>query len=264
MNELQESGTLADLTSFINSNTFGRLKTQITTALLNAAMTDGKFFAIPNNHVITTGFTLMKIKKATARDTYGFSPAELLALRSEHEARELIGDEHYDECVEILTDCRYEDIAFYEAQGCYVNVIATPVVDAEEAFLAAFAVANAVDDLKTGAESVSIHRAMQFIYALNTDVKLHNLLQFGFDSANYIRSVDPQTGAVTVTREGVPENDTYVIDLFYAGDQFLSYYIGDWNETAAKNGGLHNASTDHPIVPPVPEEPVQDPVVDGE
>ncbi len=271
MNALKESGMLSDLTPFLSQNAYGRLNTKITKALLDASMIDGKYFAIPNNHILTGGYQLLVIDKAIARDELSYSPRELKALRSMDEAVQLMGESNAQRCAKELANMRYEDIARLEEEGNYVNIIATPSVDAEEAFLSAFAVANAVDDTETvGAVSVSADRAMQIIYALNTDEKLHNLFLYGFESANY-KVASVENGKTVITRAGINDADLYIIDLLYAGDQYLSYYIADgdfvsasvrvWNAEAEANGIQHNKSTDDPILPPEPitEDPTEEP-----
>ena len=84
-------------------------------------------------------------------------------------------------------------------------------------------------------------RAMEIIYAINTDVELRNYLQYGVEYTNY----------TVVDDLVVPTTDPdslYVMNLLYTGDVFNALYCEaegfvKWNEDAKKFGELQNADS---------------------
>ena len=80
---------LADLTELLATNKFGQLNTAIASTLLEGSKRDGKYYCVPNNHVIGQ-YEYVIINKSVARDTYNFSPATLNTFVSLEAAAPLI------------------------------------------------------------------------------------------------------------------------------------------------------------------------------
>ena len=74
---------------------------------------------------------------------------------------------------------------------------------------------------------------MRIIYALNTDVQLKNMLQYGYVGTNYKfvkNEKNENTNTIVLLSE--PAEVIYEMDMIHTGNMFLNYYcesIG-WNE----------------------------------
>ena len=281
-----KGNALADLTALYDTNAFGKLNVQITSSLLNASTiptwvnvlndkgeivldADGnnkvelvdKIYTVPNNRVLGH-YEYVLIDKTVARKYYQ-SDADLAKLTNADAIAEFtaMGADAMA-AVTYCDDGLYEDKAKYEAEGYYVNVLKYPTVTAEDAFASAFAVVDVIDTpnpdnnaeiAKENKRVRDLHttRAMEIIYAFNTDETIHNTLLYGVKGTNYTIDDD---GYVTRVTEG---NSVYYINIFYAGDVFKSYYCEEfgWNADTFANGEKQNAQSVNPIVevPEVPE-----------
>ena len=112
------------------------------------------------------------------------------------------------------------------------NIIQNPTVDLAEAYSSAFAIVNTEND-------VVDDRAMQIIYALNSDVELRNLLQYGVYGTNYTLSDD---GEILMVSD---EMNTYRMKLEYTGNIFVASYCDEigWTAEVAANGEKQNADS---------------------
>ena len=132
----------------------------------------------------------------------------------------------------------YEDKAVIEAQGNYCNIVAYPTSDAECAFESAFAVVNGTKDPK---------RAMEMVYAINNDIELRNLLQYGVKDTNYtLKEVNIGTDEAPVYIYYVTRVDDgeslYYMNLHQTGNIFNAYYCEaiNWTPEVSANGIAQN------------------------
>ena len=132
----------------------------------------------------------------------------------------------------------YEDKAAIEAAGNYCNIVAYPTSDADCAFESAFAIVNGTKDPK---------RAMEMVYAINNDIELRNLLQYGVKDTNYtleqvnLGTEDEPNYIYFVTRIDSGES-VYYMNLRQTGNVFNAYYceaIG-WTPEVSANGTVQN------------------------
>lgn len=246
MSYLTSRGLAADLLSYLDTKTYGKLNTQIAKSLLDAAKVkvletaaDGtekqatKLYAIPNNHVLGH-YEYLLINTEIATHKYHYGKPTLQSYTTYEQTQELRehmtanGDDpdQYVKCVQ----GSYADKARYEAEGYVCNIVSAPQVTREEAFSGAFA---AIND-PTGA--VPTDRIMEIIYALNTNAELHNCLQYGIANTNYML----HDGEVVY--DGIAANDTYRMNPLYTGDIFGLYNCGanGWDDVAKANGKLQN------------------------
>ena len=238
MDKLLADKVLADLTGFFEGNKYGTLNKQIATSLLEAATvtevvddeTVEKLYCVPNNHVVGK-YEYLLVNKEKARE-YFISDIDLAAFTTSDAANDLralieADGEDPDEFVKVV-EGMYEDKAKYEAAGYACNVIKYPEATAEDAFSGAFAIVNASEEV--------VDRAMEIIYAINTDVTLHNYLTYGIPATNY--SIDDNNN-VTRNKE---DNSAYLMSYLYTGDVFKSYYCEElgWTDESAEYGDLQN------------------------
>jgi len=212
---------LCDLSTYLDSRDYGTLNVQIPSALLQGAKRSGKLYALPNNHIIGE-YEYLVIDKEVAHQVLKFSDSVLRSYTSLDDAAELITAMNragYDSSSLVYTTKgNYAKRAELEALngGNYCNIISYPTVDEAEAFSSAFAVVSR--------EQKYNDRAMQIIYAINTDVELRNLLQYGVSGTNY-EIVD---GNVV---RNTDETNAYFMNLKYTGDIFKAYYCSELNWT---------------------------------
>ena len=219
--ELHAAGKLASLTAAYDTRDFGMLNAKLPDALLEASyvseVQDGNavdnIYTVPNNHVLGQ-YRYLLINREKAH-YYHYSNTELAAMTSLEATAELAAAIDAAEGAGASAnyikevDGMYEDKAAYEAEGYACNILSVPVVTAQEAFASAFAVTSTCVDPM---------RAMQILYALNTDVYFRNLMQYGVKNTNY--TID-DNGVVTLV---TTENNRYFMDLKYTGDFSVAYY----------------------------------------
>ena len=225
---------LADLTDYYSSKDyqkdFGKLNTQINAALLQQSKVDGKLYTVPNNRVIEgdTGYTYLVINKEVAIQELKYGIRELEGYKSNEDASQLMADManagyNPEELVREVPgpyELRYE-----LSDGNICNIIDVPTVTKEYAFSSAFAVIKNAEDKYN-------YRAMQIIYAINTDVELRNYLQYGVSGANY-NVVDGDIVRI------VDSENTYKMNIEYTGDVFKADFCSEYGWTqAAKDFGI--------------------------
>lgn len=216
-NELIGAGLLEDLTDFYNGNDFGRLNTIITPSLIEASKKDGKIYSVPNDHMVGE-YTYLLINESVVND-YNFSPAKLAACKSLEDETVLAiktaveaDGKLFADYVSIVTG-DYNDKADYTEAGYVCNVISYPVADEDEAFSSAFAIVKGTEYPE---------RAMEVLYLLNTDSYFRNLLQYGVEGINYVKSDD---GIVVPHASG---DGVYSMNMLYTGSVFLLEYSENW------------------------------------
>lgn len=220
-NELVEGKKLADLTSYLDGTKYGSLNTQIPKALLLASRISGKYYSVPNNHLIGE-YKYLVVNKEIARN-YLFSDAKINSYKSLADAQPLIDAMKNDgKSDEDISKAVFEISGPYElrnqyANGYFCNVCVYPTVDANEAFCSAFSVIKNLEEKYN-------ERSMEVIYEINTNKYFRNLLQYGVQDINYTLSDDK-----VVTRN---TENLYVMNLLYTGDVFNAYYCEDYNWTA--------------------------------
>ena len=238
---LMANNSLADLSSFLDSEEydFGTLNVQINANLLAAAREDNDaLFCIPNNHVVGS-YEYIAINKNIARDQLHFNETALKALDNLDDIAEFeayvattefdVGDvvKHYEGADS--KPYSFAEKTELEAAGWIFNVITNPQVTKDEVYSSAFGVLSGTDDYE---------RAMEIIYAINTDTVLRNLLQYGVENTNY-KAVDGYAEPITTD---------YKMNINYTGDVFKALYSNTegwcvWTETDAANGKLQNADS---------------------
>lgn len=132
----------------------------------------------------------------------------------------------------------YEHKAVLEAQNRYCNVSKYPTVTFHEAFSSAFAIVNGTKDAK---------RAMEIIYALNNDIELRNMLQYGVKDTNF-KVVEVNLGTeenpnvVYYVERNVGDKVSYFMNPYYTGNIFNAYYCTDlnWTKEVSDNGRKQN------------------------
>ena len=274
--DLYSEGNLVALNTFYNHRDFKSLNTIVDDILLSAstvldeATQNPTYYTVPNNHVIGE-YKYIVIDKAMARDTLHFSNAEIEAMTTEDSLDELkaaianyYGSEdaaYFDQHVQIVTgdyDDKllleygvndYADIPESGFKQKIVNISSYPTATKEEAFSSAFAIVKHLDDAESNSEEhqakLTKHytKCMSIIYALNTDIQLKNMLQFGYVNTNYKfikNEKNENTNYITLING---ENVTYEMNPIYTGNLFISYYCEEigWNEQVHNNILRQNA-----------------------
>ena len=209
---------LVDLTDYYKNREFGRLNTQISSALLEASKIDGRYYTVPNNRIIGE-YTYVVINKAILYD-YHYSNQEIASKNTiaavEQFKAELktnnpsMTDEQLASLVRLETGS-YEK-RYQLANEGFCNVVATPTVTTSDAFASAFAIVNTTYKHND--------RAMKMIYAINNDAELRNLLQYGVQGANYVIN----NGDIVRVQD---DKNTYQMNLDYTGDLFKAAYSSE-------------------------------------
>ncbi len=252
------SGKLIDLNPYLTSDAYmskgyGKLNTQISTALLDAAtvIENGteKLYCVPNNHIIGN-YEYLVINKTKAAELL-YANSELSEMTSAELASELIeaaGETFPLTPVEYKKDIVFTDVVTYvvnapfeakkaiEAAGMIVNVAEYPIADKTEVYSSAFAVlkgtpADPADSTKKVEYELYAERAMQVIYEINSNTAIRNLLQYGVENVNYHR----ENGIVKFS-----DDKPYEMNLIYTGDIFKAYYSDAWTKEQAENGLAQN------------------------
>lgn len=235
MNSLVKTNKILALNDYLESSKFGKLNAQISETLMKAATNkDGVLYAIPNNHVIGQ-YKYLVINKEAARACF-FDIADVALLDSYEDTatlREEMLQAGYtaDEISSLVREVYgpYEKKAEIESAGNFCNVIEYPIATSQEAFSSAFAIVDSGD-------ATANERAMQIIYAINSDADFRNLLQYGVSGTNYTLASDG-----TVDRVDSGDNK-YHMNLLYTGDIFKALYCKDigWTAQSAANGEEQN------------------------
>ena len=245
---------LSPLDSYLATNAFGKLNTQIASTLLTAAEnTDRGTLAIPNNRRIGE-YTYCVVNRTIAENVYGLSAQTEIPMITSFEseyAQELINkgatfvdDAYYygSEKLMYITTGNYEDKINNQSDEWFWNVSEYPIATTEMAYESAFGIIpseNIYEDKQitnqdgsVGTQKVLVldytARAMEIIYAINTDVTVRNTLQYGVQNTHFSLSEDNVVDIVE------SENNNYVMDLKYTGDILKAYYFGEeWTSDMA-------------------------------
>ena len=242
MTKLVNTGKLENVNPYLQLPAYGTLNVKIPTTLFDACTwgvdEEGNdvIYAVPNNHVIGQ-YQYLVIDREVAEQQLKYSLTELLSyttydataqLRADMEAAGYNAEEYV-----YIQNGAYALKGQLEANNKNVcNIIQNPTVDLDEAYSSAFAIINTEND-------VVDDRAMQIIYALNSDVELRNLLQYGVYGTNYTLSDD---GEILMVND---EMNTYRMKLEYTGNIFVASYCDEigWTAEVAANGEKQNAAS---------------------
>ncbi len=168
----------------------------------------------------------------------------------------------------------YEDQMQYMKNGYVCNISELPTCTRAEAFESAFAIISetevyyyndanknkkADDDEIAKAELVAdktevAKRAMQIVNAINSDVELRNLLQYGVKGINYELKKDSNGRDIEgfIGSYITADQNTYYMYLGYTGDIFKAYYSENpnipenlWTEEMFANGTNQNKKVNY-------------------
>lgn len=242
MTKLVNTNKLENLNGYLQLPAYGTLNVKIPTTLLDACVwgvdeEGGELlYAIPNNHVIGE-YQYLVIDREVAEQQLKYSLTELLTYTT-YDATEALRQDMEDagynsEEYVYIQNGSYSLKGELEANNRNVcNVIQNPVVDLDEAYSSAFAIVDSGND-------VVDNRAMEIIYALNSDAELRNLLQYGVYGTNYTLSDD---GEILMVND---DTNTYRMKLEYTGNVFVASYCDEigWTAEIAKNGEKQNADS---------------------
>ncbi len=242
MTKLVSTNKLENLSGYLQLPAYGTLNVKIPTTLLDACVwrvdKDGGelLYAIPNNHVIGE-YQYLVIDREVAEQQLKYSLTKLQEYTSYDKTAELRLDMeeagYNSEEYVYIQNGAHSLKAELEADNRNVcNIIQSPVVDLDEAYSSAFAIVDSGND-------VVDNRAMEIIYALNSDVELRNLLQYGVYGTNYTLSDD---GEILMVND---DANTYRMKLEYTGNIFVASYCDEigWTAEIAKNGEKQNADS---------------------
>lgn len=207
-----------------------------------------KNYVVPNNRVVGS-YTYLLIDRDTAEEVYMGSTSQLAsfnlsnmntlvdAITAKKGAEDGFDIENYVKIVE----GKYEDKATYESNGFACNIVEYPQVAGIEAADPTADVPANVDNVFNSAFAVNkyseVDRAMEIIYAINTDDILHNYLQYGVENTNY--TIDASTGLVDYSQITNADNK-YLMNPLYTGDMFKIRQNSTWTEADMRNGKIQN------------------------
>ena len=209
-----------------------------------------KHYCVPNNRVIGT-YTYLLIDREAAKEAYLGQDTKLESYNLDNvselieaikKAKNIDEEAVRKDYVKVVQG-KYEDKAKYEAanypettQKYTCNIISYPEVagfidegvtvpeNVDNVFNSAFAVSKYTD----------IDRAMEMVYALNTDTAFQNYLQYGVENTNYVK-ID---GVVDTT--DIPADNEYSMNPIYTGNMFNLLPSDFWTEEDKVNGKHQN------------------------
>ncbi len=253
---------------------YGSINAIVEKNLLSASLVDGCYYSVPNNHRIGE-YEYIVINKTLSKDILHFAPnkeiSNMTTLESLEPLKSAMSDYYvsnpslaseYSTVDEFINDNikivkgNYEDKILHEYDVTdlslitvdskkvnYVNILSYPVVDADEAFVSAFSIVkNASHNGEMTEEKEAVlnnhyAKCMDIIYALNTDVALKNMLQYGYVGTNYKfikNEKNENTGYIELYKG---DDVKYLMNPIYTGNEYISYYCEelDWTEAIHDN-----------------------------
>lgn len=247
MSDMRAGGKLVDLTNYLTSSEyqFGTLNVQIASTLLDAAReSDGKLYCIPNNHIVDS-YDYIAINSAIAAQLQ-FGKTDISEMKAVDSPKTLeliaVAQTHLGlEAADVVKVYNEVSYGFSNEENApksewIYNVSRYPTVTKAEAYSTAYGVING---------TAEADRAMEVIYALNTDIQFRNLLQYGVANINYDivnnQSEDIDSDATYVNPK---ENTLYKMNILYTGDVFKAYYnLEYWTEDMADIGKVQNSES---------------------
>ncbi len=250
--KLHEEKKLAELSAYISGNEYGMLNAKIASSLLKAYSTGDKIYSIPNNHVVGR-YEYVVINRDIA---------DFLAFGSEAQLKSINNDvaiADFENLVEtnralleennLMSSTDTVEKAVKKVFGNYEQKAEWEAKKAPQYACNVLSLPNSYDEIIGGIYSSfgiisttkSVDRAMEILYAINTDVTLHNYLLYGIEETNYKPGENIGDPIVRITKE---ENEScaYYVNPLYTGDIFVSYYCVDlgWTKDVETFGNLQN------------------------
>ena len=203
---------------------------------------------------VSDTFEYIVINKAMAVDTLGYTVDKLKLMTTEASLSDFKADinKHFgatpfnmDDYVKIVKG-NFDSKIVLEygidttaVKKNFVNINSYPTATEDEAFKSAFAIVKSIDDKPgiTDEERAAFDHhytdCMSIIYALNTDVELKNMLQYGYRGTNYKFVTNDKNENTNYIRLITDPSVVYKMNPIYTGNQFISYYCDDisWDET---------------------------------
>ncbi len=214
-------------------------------------VTHTKHYCVPNNRVIGA-YEYLLIHRDTAEEIgYIGSAAQLAELKTWEDTAELrtkieAKGLNVNDYVRIVYG-KYEEKAMYE-NGTYpgdskkyaCNIVSYPEVSGyyDQAPADALNVENVFESAYAVNKLANVDRAMEIIYALNSDASLHNYLHYGVQDTNY--TIDLETGLIDTNYTQIKAENKYIMDSKYTGDAFKLHSNPNWNDTHKLNGDRQN------------------------
>lgn len=220
---------------------------ETTDPLTNRIVVDDRNYCVPNNRVVGS-YTYLLIHRDTAEEVYMGSASQLASFNlnnmntivSAIEAKKGTEDGFNIENYVKVVEGKYEDKVAYENAGYACNIVEYPQVAGLEAAYPDSNVPANVDNVYNSAFVVNknsdVDRAMEIIYAINTDDILHNYLQYGVQDTNY--TINQTTGLIDHSQ--INPDNKYYMNSIYTGDIFRIHANETWNDVDKVNGKIQN------------------------
>ena len=218
----------------------------------------------PTTNSVNEVLEYVVIDKAMAVETLGYTVDALKLITDETSLTELKAKvtEHFagaqfnmDDYVKVVNG-NFDNKIILEygidtsaVKKNFVNINAYPTATKDEAFKSAFAIIKSIGDrpgLNEEQRAVFDNHytdCMSIIYALNTDVELKNMLQYGYRGTNYRFVTNEKNENTNYIRLITDPSVVYKMNPIYTGNQFISYYCDEigWNETVYNSYLRQNA-----------------------
>ena len=243
LTELIDAERLYELTDFLASTKYRNIKNYVTESFLTEAKIDGRTFAIPNCTLMGE-YEYLLVDKAAAEKFGYFHASDLTNWESTASLRALIegsGDytftDPYDANAPIrLVKGNYEMRTEFDSD-CFWYVEKTPTANRSAIFSSMFAIS---------AYSIDPDRAMQVLYAINSNPEYRTMLQYGVLNTTYRL----ENGVVEF-----PENPPYgySVNPYYVGNYFALYPAKDLGETAELMSGWKIQNSELTFTDDLPE-----------
>ena len=232
MDSLLDEDVPADLTDYFEGKKYGTLNARISSALLEQTLVavedELRYYCVPNNRVVGK-YEYVLINRETAKKYSIDSKQKLNQYNNEESLAEL--EELFGEDFGTSVERKFDNYGLeYDSTKYHCNIISYPTVTRSYALESAFVINQKTKD---------VERAMEIVYAINTDTELHNYLTYGIIGTNY--NFDSETNTVTINND-LTTNSNYFMNPLYTGDIFTSYYCEEfgWNLKARNNGEIQN------------------------
>ena len=215
--------------------------------ITNAPMVSDRNYCVPNNRVVGS-YTYLLIHRDTAEEVYMGSASELASFNLSNMStivNAIVAKKGSEEGFDIenyvkVVEGKYEEKVAYENAGFACNIVEYPQVAGIEAAYPDSNVPANVDNVFNSAFVVNkysnVDRAMEIIYAINTDDILHNYLQYGVQDTNY--TVNQTTGLIDYSQ--INPDNKYYMNAIYTGDVFKIHVNETWTDADKVNGKIQN------------------------
>ena len=236
LTDLIDEGRLYELSDMLKSTKYRNIKNYVTESFLEAAKLDDRTFAI-SNCTLQGEYTYLLVDKAEAAKYGYFIASDFTDWESTADLRasvEAAGGNVAD--VVRLVEGNYEMRSTFSADD-YWYVEETPTADRSIVFESMFAIS---------AYSINPDRAMQVLYAINSNPDYRTMLRYGVLNTTY-RVVN---GVVQIP-ENIPYS--YAGSTLYSGNFFALYPCAELGETAALMAGWKIQNSELIFIDDLPE-----------